>query len=721
MNASIEFNAKGKIFLLQCGNFSYACGINDSGYLVNLYWGGQIKRLKDLPDTREISCYRHGRSSIMELMRQEYPAWGGEFYDEPALKIDFQDGVRGSLLKYCGHKIEDKELIIDLKDTAYALNVKLHYLIREDVGILERWSEIVNNGNKTITLQSVMSANFNLPRIDQDYRLSHLSGRWGKECTIERQSIKQNKTVLESRTGLSGQYATPFFALDDGSASEHIGQVWFGALHWSGNWKMTVERNAYEQLSVCGGINDFDFSYPLQAEETFVTPVFSVGMSKEGFGGMSRSMHRYQQEHILPKELLCKPMPVIFNSWASMGINVNEKNILSVAGKAAEIGAELFVIDDGWQSALGDWTVDKEKFPDGLKPAVDKVKALGMDFGLWVEVESFEIKSKLYKEHPDWAMAYPGRDISVHRRDDVDRTSMLLNFAREDVVEYMYQALRKLFIETGIRYLKLDMNYYFSTPGWAEVPIEEQQTIWLKYVQNLHSIFSRLQEEFPKIMMENCAAGCGRADLAMSRYFSRINRSDNQDTLDILRLHEGFTWIHPSRLAGGACHISDAVYGINNRHIPIRFQAFAGMMGSLAVGKNLPACSQEELNEIRGFVEMHKRLRHIPHFGELYRLASHYEHPYAAFEYVSNDKKEAMLFVFGHSIQFGNKVPALLLKGLNPDAIYDVECFGNNPQEGYTASITKYNPMSGLGLMELGIRTELIGDYDARIIYLKSN
>ncbi len=317
-------------------------------------------------------------------------------------------------------------------------------------------------------------------------------------------------------------------------------------------------------------------------------------------------------------------------------------------------------------------------------------------------------------------MAYPGCESPRHYRQDVDRTSFMLNLACDDAAEYMYQSLRKLFQETGIKYLKLDMNYYFASPGLHGLEPEKQQTMWVKYVQNLHGIFARLIEEFPDAIFENCASGGGRTDLAMSRYFSRINRSDNQDTLDIQKLHEGFTWIHPSRLAGGACHISDGFYYVNRRKTPLRYQAFTGMMGSLAVGKNLFECPQEELDEISEYIKLHKRLRHIPQFGDMYRLASHYNHPYNIVEFVSPDKKEALVFALGHSIQFSDKIPAFQLKGLNPDDVYEFEYFGNLVDSGYSASIEEYHPVSGRGLMELGLRIELLGDLDSRLMYLKA-
>lgn len=707
-------------FVLNTKNFTYAFQVNDAGFLTNLHWGGRIDRIDDLPTTREVLCHRHHRPRRGEVTRQEYPGWGGEFYGEPALKADFPDGARVCLLQYESFKMEKntdyEELMVALRDR-YPLEVKLHYRVYADSDIIDRRSEIINHGKEPVVLQNAMSACLQMPRIDHDYRLSHLVGRWGKEHTLERQQINQSKITLENRTGLSGPLAVPFFALDDGCATEHTGTVWFGTLHWSGNWKITVEREYNEQVAICGGINDFDFSWPLKSGETFETPVFSLGISRDGFNGASRILHDYERAHILPPAAMQKTMPVIFNSWASMEIDVSEEKIRHVAAKAAEIGAELFVIDDGWQSALGDWFPDQRKFPHGLKPVIEQVKALGMDLGLWVELESFELNSELYRSHPDWVMSFPGRDIYCNVREEIGRTSMLLNLAREDVREYLYQSLRQLIIETGIKYLKLDMNCFFTNPGWNEATPVQRQTIWVKYVRNLYYIFERLNREFPDVLLENCASGAGRSDLAMNRYFARMNRSDNQDPLDILKMHEGYTWLHLSRMAGGGAHISDAGYHINLRKTPMKYQAYIGIMGSLSVGKNLPICTAEELNEIRTYTDLYKKLRHIPQFGDLYRIASHYDNPYAAFEFVSKDKSEALLFVFGHSIQFTDKVPAFRLHGLNYDAVYEIEYYGNTPQGGYTASVDAYSPISGRGLHEIGIRVELLGDYDARILH----
>ena len=714
----INIDEKRKIFLLNTRNWSYGFCVNGQGHLTNLHWGGPVRAIEDLPLPDCLLAYTYRKSAEQGILkRQEYPGCGDAFYDIPALKVSFPDGSRSTVLVYDGHQVETNPvadiLTVSLRDKFYPLGVRLFYRIYNDCDILERWCEITNHGEAECVLDRVMSATLSLPRIDGDYRLTHLWGRWGGEGMINRIPVRQNRTVLESRTGLSGPFNVPYFALDQQDASERQGYVWFGSVEWSGNWQITVYRDAYDEVSVTGGINDFDFTYPLAPQESFVTPVFCCGVSQQGFGGASRILHDYQRLHLLPP-VARNPIPLIVNTWASLHADVDETSVRGILEKAAEVGAELFVIDDGWQAALGDWTPDPQRFPRGLKPLVERARELGMAFGLWVEIESFEKRSNLFKIHPDWAMKYKNRPLRSNYREDVDRTSYLINFAREDVRKYFAEQLKALVLKTGITYLKLDMNYMFTDPGWDEVPPQEQQTIWYHYTNNIYRLFAELTEVFPDLRIENCASGGGRSDLGMSRYFSRINRSDNQDPLDILKLHEGFTMLHLPGLAGGGCHISDDMGHINARQLTLTFQAIAGMLGSLAIGKNLALCPQEELDAIREWANLYKRLRHIVYHGQFYKLVSHYDHPYAAYQYVSHDRSESLLFVFAHAFQFGARLPAIRLEGLTPDAVYTVEAFGN------TSSYMKdYRARQGQSLMAVGIQIDLLGDYQACIMHFK--
>lgn len=700
---------------MNAGEMSYAFELAENDLPINLYWGAKLECADDLPGIAELQFYQHRTNRQSENTRQEYPAFHGEFYNECALKAEYSDGVRSTRLCYDGYtRKKEKEceiLTLTFADALHPLRLRLFYRVWNGLELIDRWSEIENGSDSFLRLENFASACWQLPAATVDWRLTHLAGRWAREATENRIPVTQGRFVMESRTGLSGPFAVPFFALDDGTATELAGEVFFGALQWSGNWRICVERGAWDVTAVTGGINPFDCRIELKPGETFETPVFSGGWSREGHSGMSRVLHRYQLRHLLPPAIAAKPLPLIFNSWACINIHVNEANIRRIETLAAKVGAELFVIDDGWQKALGDWSPDPAKFPDGLGPVIENARSLGMEFGLWVEPESFELKSDLYRAHPEWAMRYPGVEPFERCRADVDRTSVMLNLARGDVADYLYRALRKLVEETGIRYLKLDMNCFFSSPGYVHVPEGEQGRIWIDYVRNLHRIFGRLSADFPELLMENCAGGAGRADLAMTRFFGRMNRSDNQDALDMLKLHYGFTQVNLPRLAGGACHISDSMYGINRRRTPLQFQAFCGMLGSLAVGKDLTRCSEAELDEIRLYGEFYKRIRHITQFGDFYRLASPYEKSRAVFEYVAPDRSEAAVFVLGASQQFGDTLPYFKIPGLAPEKRYEMTIYGGKTEEKRI--------ITGRGAATVGVRVDLFGDFDGRILHFE--
>jgi alpha-galactosidase len=545
---------------------------------------------------------------------------------------------------------------------------------------------------------------------------------------INREKTVQGKKIIESRTGTSGHYAMPFFAIDNGIATEEYGQVWFGSVHWSGNWKIAVDRDGYEQTSIMGGINDFDFSWNLSPEEVFTSPVFSAGFSTSGFGGMTNIVHDYLRNHVEPENLRGKTMPVICNTYASLasGKKMNEDNVKKLADSVVDLGIELFVLDAGWQKNLGEWVHHPEKFPGGMKYLSDYVHSKGMLFGLWVEIESVDTESDIFKNKPEWIMNYPEQGLDLKFVDGSTPNRVLLNLARTDVCEYLFESMDTLARESNLDYLKLDMNRYFTMPGWENPPHEGAQSIWVKYVHNLYSIFERLRKKYPDLMLENCAAGNGRADWGMNRMFSRVNRSDNQDSLDVLKLHEGFSYIHLPKYAGGGAHISDFAGLVNLRNIPMYFKAFSGMLGSLAIGKHPDDLSKEEYEELKAYVQMYKILRQTTQNGNFYRLSSLHEQPVAEFEYVSKDQKSAVIFIFSNQLQFANRIAPLRPRGLNPDYIYDLTIYGDglcasSDKKAYIPVRPNQHMVSGKGLMAVGIDIDLSGDYAARVISLNKN
>ena len=701
---SITYDAKRKAFLLQTDNSSYAFGLASNSVFVNLHWGGRLKDIDDVPEPWETHYFHqpHGFTH-MRYSRFEYPANTASYFLEPCLKIDKPEKLVNLKLAFESHEIQGDHLRVTLKPKDYPLHVVLHYRVYPEFDLIDRWIEVDNKGSEQVVIENIQSAAWYVPHTHR-YRLTHIAGNWGAEWQVRREFLEQGEKVLESRTGISGHHHVPYFALDqDGLATEKSGTVWFGTLQWSGSWKMLIEQAPNDQVRVCGGYNDFDFALELAPGERHSTPVFTAGFTRGGFGEASRLLHRYQREYLYPQNMRDVEVPLVFNTYSALPNwregGVTEESVMGLIEPAVQAGFEAFIIDAGWQTAIGDWTVHPTNFPRGLKPISDEVHRNGMKFGLWVEPERITRQAKLFKEKPEWLFANDGG-------------SAMLNLSRRDVLEYVHQQMAQLLRTNDVDYLKLDFNRYFGIP---DVP--DRRTMRTKYVQNFYELFDRLVKEFPDVFFENCASGAGRPDLKMDDYFARINRSDIQIPLDSLFLHEGFTYLHPGHMAGGASNM-----GSPGGRVPFQFSAFVGMMGWAAMSHPIQKKSPEELAEIKRYCDLFKKVRHVTCRGEIHRLASLREHPYAVFEYVLPDASEALLFVFGHGLRHNERIPNVLLESLDPERVYDIEAHGAPPpsENRYRAKPPTYRPVSGRALMESGVLVGLAGDYDSRIFHFKA-
>ncbi|HPA18779.1 MAG TPA: alpha-galactosidase [Verrucomicrobiae bacterium] len=690
----IVFDEGRKVFLLQTDHSSYAFGLGSNGRFVNLHWGGKLKGVNDVPEPWETHHFLQPHGFTHGLYgRYEYPARTRDYFLEPCLKIERPDSLVDLRLSYDAHAIDGDRLDVGLKAANAPFHVTLHYRVHPAFDLIDRWVEVQNRGTEQLVIENLQSAVWYVPHT-RKYRLTHIAGNWGAEWLVRRDFLTPGEIVLQSRNGISGHHHVPFFALDqDGVATEKSGTVWFGTVQWSGNWKMIVEQDPNEQVRVSGGYNDCDFAVELAPGESHSTPVFTAGFTCGGFGEASRMLHRYQREHLYPKNMRDVEVPMVFNTYSALPNwregGVTEESVMSLIAPAAQAGFEAFIIDAGWQTAIGDWTVHPIHFPRGLRPVSDAVHRAGMKFGLWIEPERITQQAKLIKEKPEWLFAKGGG-------------TAMLNLSRRDVLEYVHDEMVKLLRDHGVDYLKLDFNRYFEI---AEGP--DRRALNTQYVLNFYELFDRLTKEFPAVFFENCASGAGRPDLKMDAYFARINRSDIQSPIDSIYLHEGFTYLHPGHMAGGGSNM-----GGPGGRIPFQFSAFTGMMGWASVGQPLHKKSPGELAQIRQYGSLFKSIRHVTCRGEIHRLASLREHPYAAFEYVLPDRSEALLFLFAHGLRHNERVPNILLEALDPDSIYDVKVYGalDEWQKAGRA-------VSGRALMEAGLLADLGGDYDSRIFH----
>ena len=693
---NITFEEKRRVFLFNTDEMSYAIAIANDGRLINLHFGGAVGDVSDY-DTQRDLLVQDINPYFGMAARYEYRYSEAFDYGLPCIRATESDGAETLRLRYKSHSIEGDELRIIERDEHYPIEVELIYKTYGELPLISRSAIIRNLGDGQIKLNSAKSASFHLPD-SKKWRLTHYAGHNSAEYQIMHQDVTEARIELSNnRLTMSGAEVVPFFALDENGASrETSGEVYFGMLHWSGDFQITIDNQYGNFCSVIGGVSDFTAEIPLLPNESFETPIFTAGFSNRGFERMSEILYDLQYDHLLPKgdkrRRAAGVFPIISNSWYPYLFDVNEKKLLDLIPKIKEVGAELMVIDDGWmrgrvnsKAGLGDWVEDSERFPAGLARVSDAAHEAGLLFGIWVEPEMVNPESELYKKHPDWVLSEP------HRERTLFRNQCILDMSRDDVTEWAIEWLDDLVIRAKLDYLKWDMNRPASELGLHA----REKGLAVKYIKNVMRIWSHLNERFPDLLLENCAAGGGRADFGMVSLSDRINRSDNADPVDVLKLHEGFTTLFVPKLAGGAGNVAPSPYR-NSRQAPLEYRINLGMTGSMSIGIDLLRASDDELLKLREATDKFKLIRSDLQNSYVYRIASAWEHQYAIFEYLTRDKSSFTVFAFGHGLnRWDYLMPKFRMRALPPDAVY--ECGDIR--------------MTGSALMNVGIKIPLMMEY----------
>lgn len=685
---SITYEEKSKRWFLETENMGYVFGLDEKGKLKNLYWGTKLPRFEDYPKVEDLVV------TDGYTWNDEFSVRGEKNNLDPCLKLEYFDGVRDVVLDYKSYEIKNNLLILSLIDEYYNLKIKLFYNLINEYDLIERWVEIENNSQEIIKLEDIKSANLFVEN-SKSANLNYLTGMWGSEFHLRKEKINEGSKVLESRVGKTSAYMNPYFAIDY-DATEESGKVYFGELAWSGNWKISIQKRIYERIGIISGINEWDFTYILEPSKKFITPKFVFGFSNEGFSKASQNLHHYQLDYILPQDKAHNIRKVLYNSWEATTFNVTEENQKILAEKAARIGVELFVIDDGWfgqrnddHVGLGDWYVNKEKFPNGLKPLIEYVKSLGMDFGIWVEPEMVNPNSDLYRNHPDWVINFPNRPRSLQRN------QLILNLARQDVKQFIIDFMDELLTENKIDFVKWDMNRHIFESGWPEVEQEKQREIWVKYVWNLYDIWKYLREKYPHVTFENCSSGGGRVDLGLMKYADQVWTSDNTDPFDRLEIQEGFSHAYTPKVMMG--WVTD--WGGKGLY-PLEYRFHSSMMGSLGIGADLNKFSEKDFEIAKNQVQLYKEIREIVQEGYQYRLSSVANERYFAVQYLNEEKSEGVIIYLRNPRRFGlfDRVN-LKLKGLENHALYTI-------YEGIKDKEKEVITLSGKALKERGFIIE---------------
>ncbi len=697
----IHFNPETRTFNLLLKSSFYAFQVNQEDCLVHLVWGPR-------PQEAAEALFISGRTGVetsnastfeQQARRDELITFGDVTYHEVSLKVNFpglpsdlQPGeaahfpIRDVRLCYAGHEIVTtaqpglapahgqppanpgprETLRVFLQDPAQPFRVTLCYRLNPEHDVIERWCELENLGQEAIVVEICGFATLHLPNGTTE--LTSVAGTWAREFTPQRERLPLGTRTLENRTLQTGHAANPFFLLNrPGQAWEESGTVYFGALAYSGNWRIAIEQLSTLDVRVHAGYHPFDFELNLAPQERHITPALVCGVSSDGWGGASRRIHAFTRERVLPHPERDSPFrPVLYNSWEATYFDLSVAGQIELAHKAAAIGVELFCLDDGWFGArrndyagLGDWVVSPDVFPEGLTPLIAEVHRLGMKFGLWVEPEMINADSDLYRQHPEWVLHFPGRPRTEARY------QLILDFGREEVVEYIFQALDRLLAQYPIEFIKWDMNRNASEPGSVA-----GKAIWRKHVEGVYGIMDRLRQKYPGLDIQSCSGGGGRIDLGILGRTDQVWTSDNTDALDRIRIQEGYSLAYPARcMEAWVTHAHNHQTGRIN---PLSIRFDVAMRGALGIGASLNELDETELAEYAGYITFYKQIRHIIQDGDLYRLQRLEEYGASVIQYVLPGGREAVYSVAVREHQLGWFRPPAPLKGLNPVAAYVV-------------------------------------------------
>ena len=668
---------------------SYVIGILEGGIAAHLYFGKRVESFNPASVLRRWGLKEDGsldlQNCALNHVPQEYPAYGLGDMREGALIVRAEDGTASADLRFVSAEAEDgkyalpglpasfgadaKTLRLRLRDELLGLDVTLLYAIFGDCDIVARSAVLENRGAQTLTLERAASVCLDLP--DCGYDLVTLSGDWARERDVIRRRLVPGEMSVSSVRGASSLLASPFAALARPETREASGEVLAAALVYSGSFYAGVDVGSRHAARLMLGLNDRHFAWRLDPGESFAAPEAVLAWSEHGFDGMSAQFHRLCAEHIVRGRFAHAPRPILLNNWEATYFDFNEAKLLAIAEKAAEVGVELFVLDDGWfgrrdadNSSLGDWVVDRRKLPDGLGSLAEKVHALGLKFGLWFEPEMISPDSDLYRAHPEYAMQIRGRTPIE------GRNQLILDLSRADVCDYVYNAVASVLRENPIDYVKWDMNRNFSNVGSLDLPADRMRELPHRYILGLYGILERLQAEFPDVLFESCSSGGGRFDLGMLYYMPQTWCSDNTDALCRCRIQWGTSLVFPPFSMGS--HVSAVPNHQTGRITPLEARANVAMSGCFGFELDLNRLPDGEIEQVKAVIARVKSLRETLLYGDFHRLLSPFEGHDTAWITVSKDKREAVLMLTRDLAQPDTDAPMLRLRGLDPALAYTV-------------------------------------------------
>lgn len=686
----ITFDSEKNMFNIETKNTKYVFQIVFGKYPVHIYYGAkenaQIEDYKSAMYSFSPFYAEHGFDYFPDTCMAEYTGFDDGDFRTCSLKIKNANGDSVTALKYKDYRIfsgrmeleglpfaeadeTTETLEMTLCDEVTGVIVKVYYTVFVNEDIISRYVSVTNGGKNAVTIEKCMSL---LLDIDgKNFDMISLYGKHNRERNYQRNPLFVGNQSVFSRRGASSHQFNPFIAICDKDANQQNGTVYGFNFVYSGNFLDEVEVDQTGHTRVQIGLGSENFSWLLESGDTFVSPEAVMTYSNSGFDTMTHNFHNFTRRHILPPEPFEK-RPVVLNTWEACYFDIDEKEMLRFAESAKECGIDMLVMDDGWfgernndKAGLGDWFENRNKFKDGLKAFVDKVKSYGIKFGIWVEPEMVNPDSDLFRAHPEWCIQCRNREMME------SRFQLVLDMGNPKVIEYLKGIFSKTFDGVSIDYFKWDMNRHLSQVGSSCLPSERQGEAAYRHMLGVYELFRWFREKYPNAMIENCSGGGGRYDLGMMKYSTMIWTSDNTHPYARIQLQYSSMLAYPA--ATMSCHVSNHKLCSDPKIFKYRYHTALG--GALGYEMHLPNAEQAIRDGVKEQIKAYRKYEDLILRGDYYAIYSPFETNYSAYYYTNENKDKILLSFLQYRPEEEKEVILPVLEACE-DAVYFDEISG---------------------------------------------
>ena len=691
---AVAVKAQPVIIPIESGQNVLVLRITPEKYLDMVYFGNK------LTDKSQYAAFAKG--DIGNEYNSAYTTSGTRNLLEPAIAVTHADGNKSLDLKYVGYKTVDisddiKLTSITLKDSIYNFEVTLNYQTYFIENVTEQWSVITHYEKHDVVLNKYASANLYMQA--SGYWLKHYHGEWAKEMRPEEEKLTHGIKTLDSKLGSRADLFQPpvFMVSLNKPATEDEGDVLCGNIEWSGNYRIDLELDPSDNLRLIAGINNHAADYTLKPGVEFITPKFVYTLSSKGKGEASRNLQSWARKYKIADGM--GPRLTLLNNWESTRFNFNEDKLSPLLKDTQDLGADLFLLDDGWfgnkyprnddSHGLGDWEVNKAKLPDGIAFLTGAAKENGVKFGIWVEPEMVNPKSVLYEKHPDWIVKQP------QRPEYYMRNQLVLDLSNPKVQDYVFSIIDGLFTQNPeLAYIKWDCNSLMYNVYSAYE--KHQSNFYTDYVFGLYSVLDRLRAKYPKIPMMLCSGGGGRVDYGALKYFTEYWPSDNTEPIERIFIQWEYSYFYPA--------LASANHVTNWGKQPIKFRTDVAMMGKLGFDLVVSKLKPDELVFCQGAIKVYKQYSEAIWHGDQYRLQDPWTNDVASVMYMEQGKHKGLMFNYLVNNRYGTGSNQIRLKGLDPDKNFSISEVNLYPGTKSTITSAVY---TGQYLMTVGINPDV--------------